>query len=87
MAQEQHNPDATHERLTQIFRNSFDRPTLVIQDSFSSKHIPGWDSLMQVNLIVSVEEEFGVRFTSKEIVAFECIGDMKRTISAKQKAA
>ncbi|MBM4074952.1 MAG: acyl carrier protein [Planctomycetes bacterium] len=87
MSHAQHDTDGMHEKLTEIFRNSFDRPTLEIKDNFGAKDIPGWDSLMQVNLIVSVEEEFDVRFTSKEIVSFECIGDMKRTIVSKKKAA
>ena len=73
-------------RLLRIFRDSFDRPSLEIRDTFSAKDITGWDSLMQVNLIVSVEEEFDLRFTSKEISGFECIGDMKRAIVAKKAA-
>ena len=75
-----------NERILRIFRESFDRPSLEIQDTHSAKDIAGWDSLMQVNLIVSVEEEFNLRFTSKEIAGFECIGDMKRAIAAKMAA-
>jgi len=75
-----------NERLLRIFRDSFDRPSLEIRDTYSAKDIAGWDSLMQVNLIVSVEEEFDLRFSSKEISGFSNIGDMKRAIVAKKSA-
>lgn len=74
------------ERLRRIFRDNFDRPSLEIRDTDSAKDIAGWDSLMQVNLVVAVEEEFDVRFTSKEISSFANIGDMKRAIVAKKAA-
>ncbi len=73
-------------RVLKIFRESFDRPSLEIRDEFSAKDISGWDSLMQVNLVVAVEEEFDVRFNSKEIAAFQNIGDMKRSIAGKRAA-
>ncbi len=75
-----------NKRLLRIFRDSFDRPSLEIHDTYSAKDIAGWDSLMQVNLIVSVEEEFDLRFSSKEISGFANIGDMKRAIVAKKVA-
>ncbi len=73
-----------HSRLTEIFRENFEDDALVIEDSFTAKDISGWDSLMQVNLVVSIEEEFDVRFTTDEIASISCIGEMKSAIVAKQ---
>lgn len=69
-----------HERLTKVFRELFDNPSLEIKDDYDASSIPGWDSLAHVNLIVSVEEEFGTNFTTAEIAAITCVGDMKKLI-------
>lgn len=36
--------------------------------------IPGWDSMLQVNLMFGLEQELGVRFDSNEIFEFETLG-------------
>lgn len=69
-----------HERLTKVFREVFDNPTLKIKDDYDASSIPGWDSLAHVNLIVSIEEEFGISFTTAEIASFSCVGDVKKLI-------
>ena len=67
-----------HMRLTKVFQSVFDDPTLEIKDEYDSSSIPGWDSLAQINLIVSIEEEFGISFTTEEISSLSCIGDVKK---------
>jgi acyl carrier protein len=69
-----------HERLTMIFREVFDDPGLEIKDDYDASRIDGWDSLAQVNLIVSIEEEFGIDFTTAEIALLTCVGDVKKII-------
>jgi acyl carrier protein len=82
----QSGSDQLHQRLTKVFRELFDQPKLEIQDSYTAADIDGWDSLMQVNLIVAIEEEFDVRFTTNEIASFLCIGDVRKLVVAKQSA-
>ena len=38
----------------------------LIHDGFSQETVEGWDSLLQMNLIVSIEEEFGIEFNEEE---------------------
>jgi acyl carrier protein len=83
------SPDAStdlHERLTTIFRENFEQPKLDIRDEFTANDIAGWDSLMQVNLVVSIEEEFDLRFTTEEIAGISCIREMKQSIMSKKAA-
>lgn len=66
----------TSERLTEVFRDVFDDDTLVISRETTAADIEEWDSLTHVTLVVSVEREFNVRFTSAEVSALECVGDL-----------
>lgn len=83
MSQELHKECPVHQRLQVIFQENFDDDSLQLEDHFTAKHISGWDSLMQVNLVVSIEEEFDVRFTTDEIASISCIGEMKQAIADK----
>lgn len=38
--------------------------------------IPNWDSLTYINLIIALEEEFGIHFTSEEVASMACVGDL-----------
>lgn len=76
--------DAERERrLTQIFRTLFSLPALELRDELTARDVPGWDSLNHVTLMIEVEREFGLRFSSSEIGALGSVGDLKRLIDAK----
>lgn len=50
-----------------IFRDVFEDPDITIDDSMTAADIPGWDSFNHINLIMRIEEEFNIAFTTKEI--------------------
>jgi len=75
----------SNERLEKVFRVVFDDPALQIRDEYKADDIPGWDSLRHINLIVSIEEEFDIRFSTAEIASLACVGDFKRLIVARAK--
>jgi acyl carrier protein len=56
------------ERMKEIFSTLFGvSPELVNQDS-SQDSIPNWDSLQQLNLVTSIEQEFGIVLGDDDIV-------------------
>jgi acyl carrier protein len=71
------------ERLTNVFRQVFDNPRLEIQLEDSADTIDGWDSLTHVNLVVSIEEEFGFTFSTSEIASIKHVGDFEKLICAR----
>ena len=76
--------DAERERrLTEIFRKLFSLPALVLRDDLTARDVPGWDSLNHVTLMIEVEREFGLCFSSSEIGALASVGDLKALIEAK----
>ena len=64
------------ERVTRVFREVFDDPTVIVSDETTAADIAGWDSLRHINLIVALEEEFGVQFSSEEITSMGRAGDL-----------
>ena len=61
----------------------FESEDLILRDDMSAKDIDGWDSLAQINLIVAIESEFGIRFKSNELTALANVGALKKAVSAR----
>lgn len=75
--------DTDEAKLTEIFRSLFGNPALVLDDALTAPEVPGWDSFNHINLVMYVEEGFGVRFSSREISSLSNVGDFKRLIASK----
>ena len=54
--------EEVYERLNEVFRDVFDDPDLTVNDETTAADVDGWDSLIHITLIDSVEEEFDVDF-------------------------
>ena len=73
-------------RLVGVFQQVFGNDTLSLSPSTTAQDVEGWDSLMHINLIVAVEREFKVRFTTREITALQNVGDLLGVIARKNLA-
>ena len=74
-----------HQKLTSVFRDVFDNPSLEISDATTAQDVPGWDSIMHVNLIVAVEQAFATTFTTKDVKALANVGDFIQLIAKRVK--
>jgi acyl carrier protein len=72
-----------HARVRDVFREVFDNDEMEIWDATSAKDVPEWDSLAQAKLIIGLEEEFGVKFSTHEVAQMTCVGDLKRALILK----
>lgn len=70
-------------RLTDVFRTLFNMPNLELRDEMTASDVPGWDSFNHINLVIQIEEEFHVRFTTEEVSNFKNVGDLIRTLDSK----
>lgn len=75
----------TQEKLTRIFREVFDDEDINITPGTTANDVAGWDSLSHVNLIVTIETEFGIKFSQKELLTFRNVGDLLDSIRGKIK--
>jgi acyl carrier protein len=63
-------------KVNEIFVDAFDREDLVIGFETTAADVEGWDSLMQMNLIEMIEDEFNMRFDMDEVVTMADVGSM-----------
>jgi acyl carrier protein len=74
---------AIYERLNGVFHSVFFDDSIAVTAETSGPDIEGWDSIAHVNLMVAVETEFGIQFTTQEQESMTTVGDMARLIEAK----
>jgi acyl carrier protein len=70
-------------KLTNSFRRVFEIDDFVLADEMTAKDVVGWDSLAHINLIMDVEEEFGLRFTVDDIADLKNVGEMIQMLERK----
>ena len=63
-------------KIQDIFRDIFDDNNLSITDSTNANDINTWDSLNHINIVNSVEKEFGVKFALGELESLKDVGAM-----------
>lgn len=71
--------------LQEIFRDVFDDESIVITEETTSDDIEDWDSFAQMNLIVAMEKQFGLKFNIKEINSLKNVGEMIALIQERMK--
>lgn len=70
-------------KVNDIFVDAFDRENLHISYETTAVDVEGWDSLMQMNLIEMIEDEFCIRFSMEEVLAMQNVGAMIDVIMSK----
>lgn len=76
-------PDAILQKLTDIFRDVFDDPKLVLTPETTAADIDGWDSMAHITIVVEAEQRFGIKFRTSEIEGLHNVGDFAALIAAR----
>ena len=63
------------EKLNEVFRDVFDDESIVVTDTTTADDIEDWDSLEHINLMASVEFEFGIKFSMGQVVTMKNVGE------------
>ena len=72
---------AIWDKLTQIFRETFENTQLTINPWTTAHDVEDRDSLMHIQLLVAIEKAFEVRFNTGEVANLANVGDMVELIA------
>ncbi len=70
-------------KLLEIFNEVFDYEGTELGDEMNADDIEGWDSLTHLQMIMEVEQVFGVKFTAKQIKDMKDVGELIEFIKEK----
>ena len=69
--------------LEKIFRDILDEESLILTAETTANDVDGWDSLTDIQLIVAIEKQFNVKFSSKEILSWKNVGELIDSLQIK----
>ena len=70
-------------RVQEVFRDELEIDDLVLTDETTADDVEEWDSLSHVQLVVALEKAFNIKFTSREILSWDNVGDLVDCIGKK----
>ncbi len=73
-----------YERLSKVFTEVFDEDITVTPDT-TAADIEDWDSLTHITLISAIEDEFRMKFSMKEVVGMNNVGELADIVASRRK--
>ncbi|MGJ3252726.1 MAG: acyl carrier protein [Elainellaceae cyanobacterium] len=77
------NREDIYNQLNIVFQDVFDDDSIKVENSTSAKDISGWDSMAHINLVLGVEQEFGIKFKTSEVAQLNNVGEFVELIQTK----
>lgn len=78
--------DDAKARLTNVFRDVFDDPSIEIHDAMTADDLDEWDSLSHITLVLAVEREFNTKLKAAEVGSLANVGAMIQLLLARSAA-
>jgi acyl carrier protein len=75
--------EQVYQTLTTLFQDVFDDDEVTIADETTANDVEGWDSLTHVNLMISIEQRFGIKFKTSEMAHLTNVGELVNLIAEK----
>ncbi len=72
-----------HAVLQDLLRSIFERNDIQIRPETTAADISGWDSIRHIEIMLAVEQEFGIKFRSSELDKIKSVGELISTIRKK----
>lgn len=69
--------------ITDILRDILHQPALALTETSSADQVERWDSLTHVNLIMTLERHYKIKFSLGEIKRLRNVGEMIQLIAIK----
>ena len=70
--------------IVKVFASILNEPPESVVPSLSTKTSKSWDSLKHVELVMAIEDQFGLRFSSTEVVLLSSVEGFMKLIEQKR---
>ena len=64
------------QRVGEIVGDVLGEEGVVLSNSTTAKDVDGWDSVTNVQIMVAVEQSFGIRFRTGELAGLRNVGEL-----------
>jgi acyl carrier protein len=71
-----------NDKLRQIFVDTLGVDAGSLNEQTSMQNTPAWDSVAHLNLVLSLEQAYGQRFSPEEFMQMQSVADIERALSA-----
>ncbi len=69
------------DRLTKVFREVFENDCITLTPELGAKDVTNWDSFNHINLIIALEGEFSISFTTDQIAGMQNVGELVKILN------
>lgn len=70
------------DKIRQIIADLTHNNPASVSSKSSSQNLEGWDSVAQINIIVAIEQEFGVAFSAEEMHSLSSVEAIMQSLTA-----
>ena len=71
------------EKITKIFRKTFNEENLVLNEEMTANDVDNWNSLSHMIMISEVEKEFSVKFKLKDLNRLKNVGSLIEIVESR----
>jgi acyl carrier protein len=75
--------DAVLVRVRRVIATVFDDHDVVVDPSTTAADVDGWDSVSNIEVLVALEREFGIRFKTGEMATLANVGQLVALIASR----
>jgi acyl carrier protein len=69
--------------ISEIIREVLDQPNLAITGATTADGVEGWDSFNHINIVVAIEEKFGIKIRTAEVEEVKNVGELTELVEKK----
>ena len=71
------------EKVQEIVRDVLDEEDVILTLDTTTDMVEDWDSLNHIQIVSEIQNYYGIKFSAKEMLSWDNVGDLCRTIVAK----
>ena len=70
-------------QVKEVFADLFEMDVEEVHNTDTMEDIDDWDSLMHIQLMLALEKEFSIKFSTQQIMEMKSVADIIQIISSK----